>query len=60
MSNDSGTTTPVVHCSFCGKHQDDVTLIIAGPQGVNICDECVGLCNEIIDDASTVDADCPS
>ena len=35
------------HCSFCGKYQDDLLIIIAGP-GVNICDECVDLCNEIV------------
>ena len=35
-------------CSFCGKTQDNVRKIIAGP-GVYICNECVGLCNEIID-----------
>ena len=36
-----------VKCSFCGKTQDNVRKIIAGP-GVYICNECVGLCNEII------------
>jgi len=34
-------------CSFCGKHQDEVKKLIAGPT-VYICDECVELCNEII------------
>ncbi|EUJ34424.1 ATP-dependent Clp protease ATP-binding subunit ClpX [Brochothrix thermosphacta] len=34
-------------CSFCGKPQDEVKKLIAGP-GVYICDECVDLCNEII------------
>ena len=38
-----------LHCSFCGKHQKDVKKLIAGP-GVYICDECVGLCGEIIED----------
>ena len=37
-----------VKCSFCGKTQDNVRKIIAGP-GVYICNECVGLCNDIID-----------
>ena len=37
-----------VKCSFCGKTQDNVRKIIAGP-GVYICNECVGLCNEIIE-----------
>ncbi|HOJ71258.1 MAG TPA: ATP-dependent Clp protease ATP-binding subunit ClpX [Syntrophorhabdaceae bacterium] len=36
-----------LHCSFCGKSQDEVKKLIAGPM-VYICDECVGLCNEII------------
>ncbi|MDP3447575.1 MAG: ATP-dependent Clp protease ATP-binding subunit ClpX [Eubacteriales bacterium] len=39
----------VVHCSFCGKAQEDVHRIIAGP-GVNICNECVELCREIIEE----------
>ncbi len=34
-------------CSFCGKSQDDVKKLVAGP-GVYICDECIELCNEII------------
>ena len=34
-----------IRCSFCGKHQDQVKRMIAGP-GVYICDECVGLCME--------------
>ncbi|MBI2266426.1 MAG: ATP-dependent Clp protease ATP-binding subunit ClpX [Armatimonadetes bacterium] len=36
-------------CSFCGKNQDQVRKLIAGP-GVYICDECVELCNEIIEE----------
>lgn len=35
-------------CSFCGKNQDQVIRLIAGPNGVFICDECVRLCNEIL------------
>jgi len=35
-------------CSFCGKKQDQVHRLIAGPGGVYICDECVDLCREII------------
>ena len=35
-------------CSFCGKSQDLVRRLIAGPNGVYICDECVSLCNQII------------
>ena len=49
--------TPQFRCSFCGKSQDQVRKLIAGPE-VYICDECIGLCNEIIleeldDDGST-------
>ena len=38
-----------VRCSFCGKAQENVKRIIAGP-GVYICDECVGLCSNIIEE----------
>ena len=36
-----------LHCSFCGKNQDEVKKLIAGPS-VYICNECVDLCNDII------------
>jgi len=36
-----------LRCSFCGKGQDDVRKLIAGPT-VYICDECIELCNDII------------
>ena len=39
-----------VKCSFCNKHQSEVMKIIAGPVGVYICNECVDLCNDILDD----------
>lgn len=42
------TTGQDVHCSFCGKSQSEVQKIVAGP-GVFICNECVALCQEIID-----------
>jgi hypothetical protein len=35
-------------CSFCGKNQDQVMRLIAGPNGVFICDTCVRLCDEIL------------
>jgi ATP-dependent Clp protease ATP-binding subunit ClpX len=38
------------HCSFCGKGQEQVRRLIAGPGAVYICDECVELCREIIDE----------
>ena len=34
-------------CSFCGKNQDDVERMIIGPN-VNICNECIGLCNDLL------------
>src|SRR6266568_1081629 len=37
-------------CSFCGKSQEQVARLIAGPGGVYICDECIDLCREIIDE----------
>ncbi len=36
-------------CNFCGKHQDEVERMIIGP-GVNICSECIGLCNSLVDE----------
>ena len=41
--------TRSVKCSFCGKSQENVKKIIAGP-GVYICDECINVCQEIIED----------
>ena len=40
-------TEASLRCSFCGKTRDQVRKLIAGPT-VYICDECVGLCNEIM------------
>jgi len=47
MANKKGTLPSELNCSFCGKNQDEVQRLIAGPD-VYICDECVALCNEII------------
>ena len=44
-----GESAELIKCSFCGKAQRQVLQIIAGP-GVYICDECVELCNEIIEE----------
>ncbi|MCC6175987.1 MAG: ATP-dependent Clp protease ATP-binding subunit ClpX [Chloroflexi bacterium] len=51
MANTRGTRGQY-HCSFCGKSQDQVRRLIAGPGAVYICDECVDLCREIIDEES--------
>jgi len=47
MKSSRGSGKQRLHCSFCGKSQDDVHKLIAGTE-VFICDECVGLCNDII------------
>src|SRR5205809_3523311 len=47
-----GGTRGQYHCSFCGKGQEHVRRLIAGPGAVYICDECVDLCREIIDEES--------
>ena len=39
-----------VRCSFCGKTQNQVRKLIAGPNGVYICDDCVDVCGEIIEE----------
>jgi ATP-dependent Clp protease ATP-binding subunit ClpX len=47
-----GEGSDLLKCSFCGKSQRQVKKLIAGP-GVYICDECIDLCNEIIDEELT-------
>lgn len=50
MSDDKHLTSDngkLLYCSFCGKSQNEVRKLIAGPS-VFICDECVELCNDII------------
>ena len=37
-------------CSFCGKTQSQVQKLMAGPNGAYICDECIEVCAEIIDE----------
>src|SRR5947207_1610989 len=49
----SRSTRLQYHCSFCGKGQDQVKRLIAGPGAVYICDECVELCREIVNEEST-------
>ena len=45
----SGKKDETVVCSFCGKSQDEVMQLIAGP-GVYICDECIEICAEIVEE----------
>ncbi|MDP8222648.1 MAG: ATP-dependent Clp protease ATP-binding subunit ClpX [Candidatus Lernaella stagnicola] len=49
-----GEGTHNLFCSFCGKSQKDVRKLIAGPN-VYICDECIDLCNDIIDEESQIE-----
>src|ERR1700712_67652 len=51
-----GESADLLKCSFCGKSQKQVQQLIAGP-GVYICDECVELCNEIIEERLAEAAD---
>jgi ATP-dependent Clp protease ATP-binding subunit ClpX len=51
-----GETGDLLKCSFCGKSQKQVKKLIAGP-GVYICDECIELCNEIIEEELSEAAD---
>ncbi len=49
MSEKTGTNSSILRCSFCGKTQDEVRKLIAGPT-VYICNECVDLCTDIIEE----------
>ena len=46
----AGRNNDMFRCSFCGKTQDHVRKLIAGPNGAYICDECVEICAEIIEE----------
>ena len=46
----AGKNDGKIRCSFCGKTQDQVGRMISGPNGAFICDECVDVCAEIIDE----------
>ncbi|MFD2728717.1 ATP-dependent Clp protease ATP-binding subunit ClpX [Enterococcus camelliae] len=52
---DNKNNNDAVRCSFCGKAQDEVKKLVAGP-GVYICDECIELCREIIEEELTDEA----
>lgn len=54
--DDSNNKGPECICSFCGKDQEDVGKLIAGPD-VFICDECIELCNEIVHDKEDPELD---
>jgi ATP-dependent Clp protease ATP-binding subunit ClpX len=40
-----------MQCSFCGKRQDQVRKLVAGP-GIYICDQCIELCQEVVGESS--------
>lgn len=46
---------PPRRCSFCGRSENQVSKLIAGPEGVYICDECVAICADIIDESMPED-----
>ena len=58
MAKDDLTNARKVRCSFCGKTQDQVRRLIAGP-GAYICNECIALCQEIVADDMDVMASSP-
>ncbi len=49
-----------VRCSFCGKSQRDARKLIAGPPGIYICDECIDICADILDDEYDDDVTSPA
>lgn len=48
------TDKKLQHCSFCGKHKDEVTKLIVGDD-VSICSSCIALCSQLIDEEKAVD-----
>ena len=54
--DDQNSNGPECNCSFCGKNQEDVEKLIAGPD-VFICDECIELCNEIVHDKDNTEGE---
>jgi ATP-dependent Clp protease ATP-binding subunit ClpX len=48
MARTGGSGLP--SCSFCGKGHEQVLRLIAGPPGLHICDECVGICKELVEE----------
>ncbi len=50
MAGKNSDNMPRLCCSFCGRTEQQVRKLIAGPNGVYICDECVDLCDEILEE----------
>ncbi|MBE6689467.1 MAG: ATP-dependent Clp protease ATP-binding subunit ClpX [Ruminococcaceae bacterium] len=51
MANNDNTKNPKLVCSFCGRTEDEVEVMVPGPKGSNICENCVSVCNMVIEDA---------
>ena len=56
----SDTSKRTLRCSFCGKQEREVHRMIQGPGGVRICDECVNLCRDILQDGYDMKAEKPA
>jgi ATP-dependent Clp protease ATP-binding subunit ClpX len=59
MAKDNNKSGENLICSFCGKTQEEVRKLVAGPS-VYICDECIDLCNDILTDELEVASDTPA
>ncbi len=46
----AGKNDGKIRCSFCGKTQEQVARLISGPNGAFICDECIDICAEILEE----------
>ena len=53
----AGKPKKTVYCSFCGKPQDMVQRLLSGPNGIYICDECIELCHEILQEEKITEKD---
>ncbi|KES15615.1 ATP-dependent protease Clp, ATPase subunit, partial [Gilliamella apis SCGC AB-598-P17] len=45
---DKENSEKLLYCTFCGKSEHEVRKLIAGPSSIYICNECIGLCNDIL------------
>ncbi|MEG1608909.1 MAG: AAA family ATPase, partial [Clostridia bacterium] len=45
-----------IKCSFCGKQESEVEQMVSGPNGIYICNECIDICNEILEEKSEKDS----
>ena len=47
---DNNKTTKKHHCAFCGRNESEVSMLIPSPEGVCICNDCVDVCAEILEE----------